>query len=146
MKNAFLSLGFILLTTLVQAGENITALKEGDAMNSVAQAAFSVTQVSPKLKTANNTKYRVTVVDYGPGSMAPSSLIVYVSGADGEIGGEAGFESAYYVDAKIVDVKSFSTSKNDVVLKVRIVNDQGQLATKTLKLQYNPASQSLITQ
>jgi hypothetical protein len=121
----------------------ILPLKAGESMHDVARSAFSVTQVSPRLVTNNGTKYRVTVVDYGPGSMAPSNLIVYVSGKDGDLGGDAGYENAFYLEAAVVSVASFSTLQNEVVLKVRVINENGKIVIKVMTLKYIPESNKL---
>lgn len=142
MIKTLFAFGLLMTTCFAHADEGTVALKEGDRMNDVAQSIFSVTQVSPRLETSDHIKYRVAVVDYGAGLMAPSNLIVYVS--TGDIGGEAGYENAYYIEANIFDVKSFTAVKNEVVLKVRQANNEGKLVISTIKLQFDHSSKKLL--
>lgn len=143
MKIKMLALGLTLISNIALAGE-ITAINEADSIASAAQTVFSVSQVSPILKTVAGVKYKIAVVDYGPGSMAPSNLIVYVSGKKSDLGGEAGYEKSYYVENGISSVQSFSVVKNDVVLKVNVVNPNNlKIVQKTVKMSYSKDTQKL---
>ncbi len=143
MKIKILALGLTLITNLVFAGE-ISPISVNDSINTAAQSVFSVSQVSPILKTSAGTKFKISVVDYGPGSLAPSNLMVYVSGKNSDLGGEAGYEQAYYVENGILSVQSFSTVKESVVLKVKVIDSKsGKVTLKTVTLTYSPKTEKL---
>lgn len=143
MKIKMLALGLTLITKLAIAGE-ISPIAVNDSINNAAQSVFSVSQVSPILKTSAGTKFKIAVVDYGPGSLAPNNLIVYVSGKNSELGGEAGYEQAYYVENGILSVQSFSSVKDSVVLKVKVVDPKnGKIMLKTVTLTYSPKTDKL---
>lgn len=146
MKKVLFVLGLSLVSVLAHADETpatLAPIKAGDSIEPMAQYAAGVTQVSSVLKTSNGNKYIIKSIDYGPGSMAPTNLLVYAAGPESDIGGEAGYEASFYVEAAIINVKSFKTSGNDVVLKVLMAGPEANLVTKKMKLSYDAKTMKL---
>lgn len=119
------------------AGEAVSPLTAADTMNDTAMTMFGVTAVSPVLKTTAGVAYRIATISYGAGSMAPSRILVFVSGpGNGDLGGEAGYEKAFDVaQHSFISVSSYKVSGKDVVMKVKALDDNGRIVAKTLKIQ-----------
>lgn len=120
-----------------QAGESVTPLTSSDDMNDIAMTMFGVSAVSPVLKTSAGVAYRISTIDYGAGSMAPRRILVFVSSPNhGDLGGEAGYEKAFYITQhSFLSVSSYKVVGKDVVMKIRSVDDAGRSVLKTLKIQ-----------